>query len=78
MWERDPALPLLIEEAWAGLLASSNLTVLIQKVKVTREYLHDWSTVNFGKVTKEISKKRTNLRSSGKGTYPRAETMKFG
>jgi hypothetical protein len=62
MWERDPALPLVIREAWASLLACSNLTDLIQKVKETREHLHDWSTMNFGKVTKEISKKRSQLK----------------
>jgi hypothetical protein len=62
MWERDPALPLVIEEAWAGLPVCSNLTDLVQKVKETREHLHVWSTKNFGKVTKEISKKRNQLK----------------
>jgi hypothetical protein len=62
MWERDPALPLVIEDAWTGSPACSNLSDLIQKVKETQDRLHDWSTVNFGKVTKEISKKRNQLK----------------
>jgi hypothetical protein len=58
MWERDPALPLVIEEAWASMPDCSNLSELVQKITNTREHLKDWSALNFGKVTKEINKKK--------------------
>ena len=61
MWERDPSLPSVIEEAWNISPACSSLVDLKGKLNNTRDHLKDWSRNNFGSVTKDIKKKRNRI-----------------
>jgi hypothetical protein len=56
MWERDPSLPSIIEEAWTGSPACSSLHDLATKINNTRSHLKEWSTESFGSVSKQINK----------------------
>jgi hypothetical protein len=61
MWERDPELENVIEEAWTGTAPCSNLGDLANKINSTRAHLGEWSTKNFGNIAKQIKKLRRKI-----------------
>jgi hypothetical protein len=61
MWERDPTLPLVIEEAWTSMPSCSSLSTLQDKLKNTQEHLNDWSQQHFGNATKEIKIRKAKI-----------------
>ena len=63
MWERDPNLLAVIEEAWASRPTSQSLSDLHDKLNATRKHLKTWSKENFGSVTIKIRRKRNRINT---------------
>ena len=61
MRERNPSLPDAISEAWNCGPPCSSLDDLVRKIDGTRCHLQDWSSKNFGSVTKKARELRSKL-----------------
>jgi ribonuclease HI len=61
MWERETSLPTIIEEAWNNSPPCASLNELMEKITNTSGHLKEWSTENFGMVTKQIKNRRAKL-----------------
>uniref|UniRef100_A0A453EM00 Endonuclease/exonuclease/phosphatase domain-containing protein n=1 Tax=Aegilops tauschii subsp. strangulata TaxID=200361 RepID=A0A453EM00_AEGTS len=59
-WERDPALPDVINEAWVALGSVQNMAQLREALAKTMLSLGAWSK-KFGNVTRELAKSRSQL-----------------
>ncbi|KAM0844489.1 hypothetical protein ACQ4PT_057047 [Festuca glaucescens] len=67
MWEREPTLPTVIEEAWNNSPPCASLNDLMEKISNTSGQLKEWSMETFGMVTKQIKNRRAKLSKLWKG-----------
>lgn len=76
MWEREPALAEVVQEAWSKAGAKGDLGAVSNALKATMVALHQWSNKTLGNITKEIEKSRTRLEELRNMNADRSELHK--
>lgn len=61
MWERDPALPEVIQKAWDAFGQTADLGDIELALNSTMKSLYKWSNKKFGNIKKELQKSRNQL-----------------
>lgn len=76
MWEREPALAEVVEEAWTRAGVKGDLGSISKAFRSTMAVLHKWSNKKLGNITREIEKSRTRLEELTNMNADRSEIRK--
>jgi hypothetical protein len=76
MWEREPSLPAVVEEAWSRRVPVNDLGDLTMSMQTMMSSLYDWKTKHFKSVPKEMEKMRKELNELSLLTDPESVAKK--
>ncbi|XP_059650590.1 uncharacterized protein LOC132296405 [Cornus florida] len=63
VWNTQPAISQVVEEAWKRKVKGEPIQILWQKLKITKAAVKNWNTMKFGSVFEGVCKARSNLEA---------------